>query len=168
MSYDYLDMDRAISYYANVSGKTELQADFAPYTHPDFVNPKEIDDSLKELFTDSFLDNITSPYYGALNSKTYIVKDFGEYPDDRCLVAVVDKEIVGAVWTRIMNDYGHIDDETPSLAMSVLKDHRGRGIGAHLLQELISLLIEKGYKRIFTKSYFYRKRNRKTIKKECY
>ena len=81
MSYDYLDMDRAISYYANVSGKTELQADYAPYKHPDFVNPKNIDDSLKELFTESFLDNITSPYYDALNSKTYFVNDFGEYPD---------------------------------------------------------------------------------------
>jgi ribosomal protein S18 acetylase RimI-like enzyme len=32
--------------------------------------------------------------------------------------------------------------------MSVLPDHRGQGIGARLLQELIDLLNEKGYKRI--------------------
>lgn len=37
------------------------------------------------------------------------VKDFGEYKDDFCLVAQVENEIVGAVWVRIMNDYGHID-----------------------------------------------------------
>ena len=73
---------------------------------------------------------------------------FGEGEADYCLVADDDGLVAGAAWTRIMDDYGHIDDETPSLAMSVLKDHRGRGIGAHLLQELISLLIEKGYKRI--------------------
>ena len=75
-------------------------------------------------------------------------EDFGKGEADYCLVADDDGLVVGAAWTRIMDDYGHIDDETPSLAMSVLKDHRGRGIGAHLLQELISLLNEKGYKRI--------------------
>ena len=47
-----------------------------------------------------------------------------------------------------MDDYGHIDDEAPSLAMSVLKDHRGQGIGTSLLQELINLLSEKSCKRI--------------------
>ena len=26
----------------------------------------------------------------------------------------VDGKIIGAVWVRIMNDYGHIDNETPS------------------------------------------------------
>ena len=45
------------------------------------------------------------------------VKDFGKHHDDKCLVAEVGNKIVGAVWTRIMNDYGHIDDETPSLAI---------------------------------------------------
>ena len=72
--------------------------------------------------------------------------DFGKGPADYCLVADDNGLVAGAAWTRIMDDYGHIDDETPSLAMSVLKDHRGKGIGTHLLQELISLLREKGYK----------------------
>ena len=74
--------------------------------------------------------------------------DFGKGAADYCLVADDNGLVTGAAWTRIMDDYGHIDDETPSLAMSVLKDHRGQGIGTHLLQELISLLGEKGYKRI--------------------
>ena len=38
------------------------------------------------------------------------VKDFGENKVDLCLVAQVADEIVGAVWVRIMNDYGHIDN----------------------------------------------------------
>ena len=33
--------------------------------------------------------------------------------DDYCLVAEVDSALVGAVWARIIDDYGHIDDDTP-------------------------------------------------------
>ncbi len=40
------------------------------------------------------------------------ITDFGK-ADDWCLVAEVKEKIVGAVWVRIMNDYGHIDDKTP-------------------------------------------------------
>ena len=47
------------------------------------------------------------------------VEHFGELKDDRGLVAEVDGKVVGAVWVRIMNDYGHIDNETPSLAISL-------------------------------------------------
>lgn len=54
------------------------------------------------------------------------VSDFGK-KDDHCLVAEVDGEIIGTVWTRIMNDYGHVDDTTPSFAISLYKDFRGRG-----------------------------------------
>ena len=49
------------------------------------------------------------------------VKDFGKNKGDLCLVAQVSDKIVGAVWVRIMNDYGHIDNETPSFAISLLK-----------------------------------------------
>ena len=74
-------------------------------------------------------------------------EDFGKGAADHCLVAD-DGLVVGAAWTRIMDDYGHIDDETPSLAISVLKEYRGQGIGTRLLQELITLLREKGFKRV--------------------
>ncbi len=75
------------------------------------------------------------------------VSDFGKQKDDHCLVVEVDGKVVGAVWVRIMNDYGHIDDETPSLAISLLKEYRGLGIGTVLLKEMLSLLTEKGYKK---------------------
>ena len=74
--------------------------------------------------------------------------NFGSGIADFCVVAEDESGVVGAAWTRIMDDYGHIDDETPSLAMSVLKDYRGQGIGTHLLQEMIAMLSEKGYERI--------------------
>lgn len=39
------------------------------------------------------------------------ITDFGKKKDDIGLVAEVDKKVVGAVWVRIMNDYGHIDND---------------------------------------------------------
>lgn len=44
---------------------------------------------------------------------------FGTGWADYCIVADGEGKVVGAVWTRIMNDYGHIDDETPSFAISL-------------------------------------------------
>lgn len=74
------------------------------------------------------------------------VKDFGEHQGDMCLVAEVDNEIVGAVWVRIMNDYGHIDDETPSFAISLLKEYRNDGIGTELMKQMLAKLKIQGYK----------------------
>lgn len=50
--------------------------------------------------------------------------------DDFALVAEVENKIIGTVWVRIMNDYGHIDDKTPSLAISLYKKYRGKELGA--------------------------------------
>ena len=72
------------------------------------------------------------------------VSDFGK-KDDCCLVAEADGKIVGAVWTRIMNDYGHVGDFIPSFAISLYKDFRGKGIGTSLMEEMLAVLREKGY-----------------------
>ena len=74
------------------------------------------------------------------------VKDFGKNKGDLCLVAEVHHEIVGAVWVRIMNDYGHIDDETPSFAISLLKEYRNYGIGTELMKQMLMKLKMQGYK----------------------
>ena len=71
--------------------------------------------------------------------------DFGSRPGDHCLAAETEGNVVGAVWTRIMNDYGHVDDETPSFAISLLPDFRNKGIGTRLMREMLSLLKECGY-----------------------
>ena len=54
--------------------------------------------------------------------------------------------MIGAVWTRIMKDYGHVDDDTPSLAISLYREHRGKGIGTALMQRMLDLLKEQGYR----------------------
>lgn len=75
------------------------------------------------------------------------IADFGK-ADDWCLVAEMKGKIIGAVWVRIMNDYGHIDNETPSLAISLYNEYRHLGIGTALMKAILQLLKEKGYKQI--------------------
>lgn len=72
--------------------------------------------------------------------------DFGKKKDDIALVAEVDKRVVGAVLVRIMNDYGHVDNDTPSFAISLYKDYRGFGIGTDLMREMLRTLKDRGYK----------------------
>ena len=73
------------------------------------------------------------------------IADFGK-SDDWCLVAEVKEKIVGAVWVRIMDDYGHIDDETPSFAISLYEEYRNMGIGTVLMRDMLEFLKNKGYK----------------------
>ena len=73
-------------------------------------------------------------------------EDFGEGEADYCFVADDDGKVVGAVWTRIMNDYGHVDDEIPSFAISLFKEYRGKGIGTKLMIKMLELLKAKRYK----------------------
>ncbi len=73
-------------------------------------------------------------------------ENFGTGEADYCIVAEDDSRVIGAVWTRIMNDYGHIDDETPSFAISLYKEYRGQGTGTRMMNEMLALLKEKGYK----------------------
>lgn len=71
--------------------------------------------------------------------------DFGKRKGDYCLAAECDGEVVGLVWTRIMNDYGHVDDRTPSFAISLLPEFRGRGIGTAMMKEMLQTLKRNGY-----------------------
>lgn len=74
------------------------------------------------------------------------IKDFGKYESDIGLIAETDGKAVGAVWVRIMDDYGHIDNNTPSFAISLYKDHRGMGIGTAMMKKMLGILKSKGYK----------------------
>ena len=69
---------------------------------------------------------------------------FGSSPHDRCLVAEDGGQVVGAVWTRLMDDYGHVDDQTPSFAISLLPEARGRGTGTALMKAMLAQLKEAG------------------------
>ena len=79
--------------------------------------------------------------------QVYVV-NFGERKEDLALAAEVDGKIIGAVWARIMDDYGHIDNETPSLAISLYKEYRGLGIGTAMMKKMLAQLKEREYKRV--------------------
>lgn len=74
------------------------------------------------------------------------IDNFGKRKDDIGFVTQVDKKIVGAVWVRIMEDYGHIDNATPSFAISLHKEYRNLGIGTEMMKKMLSCLRERGYK----------------------
>lgn len=73
---------------------------------------------------------------------------FGELDGDFALAAEIEGKIVGAVWARIINDYGHIDSQTPSLAISLYPEYRGHGIGTAMMEEMLALLKSHGYSRV--------------------
>ena len=66
---------------------------------------------------------------------------------DICFVAEVDGRVVGAAWLRIIDDYGHIDDDTPSLSISVYKEYRNLGIGKSLIKTTLDELKKRGYEK---------------------
>lgn len=47
-----------------------------------------------------------------------------------------------------MNDYGHVDNETPSLAISLFPEYRNHGIGTTLMKSMIELLKTEKYKQV--------------------
>lgn len=75
------------------------------------------------------------------------ISNFGKEKDDLCFVAEADGKLVGAVWVRDMNDYGHIADGVPSFAISLYKEYRNFGIGTRLMETMLMELKGRGYNR---------------------
>lgn len=62
-------------------------------------------------------------------------------------VSTDDQQPVGALWLRLMTGanrgYGYIDDLTPELSIAVFAEHRGKGVGTRLLNELFESIAGK-------------------------
>ncbi len=94
-------------------------------------------------------EGVTPPPKSIINQpdlQVYI-KDFGKEKDDICFAAECDGRVVGAVWVRDMQDYGHIADGVPSFAISLYKEYRNFGIGTALMTEMLSELKRRGYEK---------------------
>ena len=76
--------------------------------------------------------------------KIYI-ENFGAQPHDYCLLAEINKNIVGAVWVRAIPGFGHIGNDIPEFAISLYKQYRNQGIGNTLMKKMIAFLRQKGY-----------------------
>lgn len=101
------------------------------------------------LYEAIFVPNgVDAPPYDIIRQpelQVYVI-DFGKQKGDICYIAECDSLIVGAVWVRIMDDYGHVDDETPSFAISLLEKYRNYGIGTELMKTMLLELKKQGYK----------------------
>lgn len=75
------------------------------------------------------------------------ITDFGKEPDDICFLAEVEGKVAGAVWVRVMEDYGHLEEGVPSFAISLYKEYRGQGIGTELMKRMLQELVERGYEK---------------------
>ncbi|MDO5104994.1 GNAT family N-acetyltransferase [Capnocytophaga sp.] len=75
------------------------------------------------------------------------IADFGTKKADFAMVAEVNGKIVGAAWSRIVKDYGHVDEQTPSLSVSLYAPYRRQGIGTRLFRQLLDNLSDKGYEK---------------------
>lgn len=60
------------------------------------------------------------------------------------IVVLEQQNFIGTAWCRLWtNDnqgYGYLDSTTPELAIAVLAEYRGQGIGTLLLQKLLETL----------------------------
>lgn len=75
------------------------------------------------------------------------VQGFGTSADDICFVAETEGNVVGAVWVRVMDDYGHVEAGVPSFAISLYKEYRGYGIGTALMKRMLVELKDRGYEK---------------------
>lgn len=73
---------------------------------------------------------------------------FGQEPDDIAVAVECDGKIVGAAWARVMDDFGHFYDGVPSLAISLLPEYCGQGLGKRLLSGLLDQLRFAGHDRV--------------------
>lgn len=112
------------------------------------VNIREIKRSEYKLLDDFLYEAIFIPEGAEAPPREIIdtpelqvyVQDFGTRAGDLCLVAEVDGNVVGAVWTRMMEDYGHVEEGVPSLAISLYKEYRGHGIGTGMMKQMLNVL----------------------------
>lgn len=68
---------------------------------------------------------------------------------DAAMIALQDGFPVGAAWYRLFTPdrpgYGFVDDQTPELAIAVVPNRRGKGVGSTLLDALLRRAAEEGY-----------------------
>lgn len=72
------------------------------------------------------------------------LQNFGEEPHDCAFAAVAGEKVVGAAWARVMEDFGHLFAGVPSLAIALLPEFRGGGMGTALLLGLLDGLRQRG------------------------
>ena len=76
------------------------------------------------------------------------IEEFGARKGDLCFCAEAEGRVVGAVWVRLMQGFGHVDEETPELAVALHAPFRGRGLGRALMMRMLEELKARGWKKV--------------------
>jgi ribosomal protein S18 acetylase RimI-like enzyme len=70
-------------------------------------------------------------------------------PGDTVVVGLVDGFPVGAAWYRLFRSakpgYGFVDERTPELAIAVVPNARGKGVGSAMLDRLLDRARDEGH-----------------------
>jgi GNAT superfamily N-acetyltransferase len=102
---------------------------------------------LRDMLHHAYYWRERNPANGPGPAARYI-KGWGR-PGDTVLIAVDDAFPVGAAWYRLFRreqpGYGFVDEETPELAIAVVPNRRGRGIGDALIEALSERARADGY-----------------------
>jgi GNAT superfamily N-acetyltransferase len=73
-------------------------------------------------------------------------------PGDAAVVAVVDGQRLGAAWYRLFPaedpGWGFVATDVPELSIGVAAEARGRGVGSALLDALLTLAQERGFRAV--------------------
>ncbi|NJO40286.1 MAG: GNAT family N-acetyltransferase [Cyanobacteria bacterium CRU_2_1] len=71
---------------------------------------------------------------------THYAADWGR-TGDMGFVACTEKQSIGAAWLRLWlntdKGFGYVEDSIPELAMAVIPEYRGKGIGTALLMQVL-------------------------------
>ncbi|NEQ22516.1 MAG: GNAT family N-acetyltransferase [Microcoleus sp. SIO2G3] len=72
------------------------------------------------------------------------VEGWGRVGDMGCVATLINSnQPIGAAWLRLLTGdnkgYGYVNDATPELAIAVVPEHRGKGVGTQLLAHLLAL-----------------------------
>ncbi|MCL2422867.1 MAG: GNAT family N-acetyltransferase [Micrococcales bacterium] len=80
------------------------------------------------------------------------LEGFGHEAGDLAVAADQDGTVVGVAWSRMLGGdlpgYGYVDDDTPELAVAVLPDQRGKGLGGRLVGALMVELAKAGFAQV--------------------
>jgi GNAT superfamily N-acetyltransferase len=73
-------------------------------------------------------------------------------PGDLGVIATEHDQTVGVAYCRLFTDgdhgHGYVDDRTPEVAVAVRDGHRGRGLGARLLETLAEAARDASFERL--------------------